>query len=204
MATEDQLHQQMRTRDALLGMLGGAGAGLAAAHKVTPGSALTHGALPLAGMVAGGLVGGQVGKERGLRDKLKQERHLGDVERAQEHRKELVTMRKKASSFDGAVLAAMADELAHLPTEKVAINLAPVGNVLGQIGSRALSGVTSLASRASPQISQAVSGGLLRAGQAVGGGANLSKLVGGGLAGAGALGAANMASRAVRPQPRGY
>jgi len=95
-------------------------------------------------------------------------------------------MKKQASTFDGAVLAAMGDELAHI---KTAINLAPVGNMLGQLGSKALTGATTLAGRASPAIGQAVSGGLLRAGQAVGGGANLSKLVGGGLAGAGALAA---------------
>lgn len=202
-SAEQDLHHAMLARDAGLGSLAGSLLGGAGAHWAGMSglpSALTIGGSTLTGMMLGGLVG----HERAQADKLRQERHLADRAQAQEHRKELVTMRKKASSFDGAVLAAMADELAHLPTEKVAINLAPVGNVLGQIGSRALSGVTSLASRASPQISQAVSGGLLRAGQAVGGGANLSKLVGGGLAGAGALGAASMASRAVRPQPRGY
>lgn len=100
---------------------------------------------------------------------------------------------QKHATFDGVMLAAMADELQHIHKEKVAINLAPVGNMLGSLGSKALTGVTSLASKAAPQVGQAVSGGLLRAGQAVGGGGNLSKIVGGGIVGAGALGAAGAA-----------
>lgn len=297
-ASEQQdLHHAMLARDAGLGslagsLLGGAGAHWAGMHGLP--SALTIGGSTLTGMALGGLVG----HERAQADKLRQERHLADRAQAQEHRKELVNMRKKANDWraayeaavdagmdqagklgrsefarqkavehgmketaranrnavlgaagtvggaaagagathayhksrekkatlDGVTLAAMADELQHIHQEKLAINMAGVGNFLGNVGSRAVSGLTSAATRLAPSVgraataagahSPALGSALGTAGKAmgnaaahvgnaataVGGAQNLNRLVGGGLLGGAALGAGGfMAGRATAP-----
>lgn len=200
-------------RDMYLGGLAGGTLGGAAGLKLAPHLSPLH---PLESLATGAVLGGGLGIATGaLNGAARMSRrdadvddHLRDRERAHEHRmemadlqhtqrKELLNMRKQASTFDGVMLAAMADELQHIHQEKVAINLPQVGNFLGNIGSKALSGVTGAVAKHAPGMAQTVNAGMLRAGQAVGGGANLSKLVGGGLVGGGALAAGGLAGRAM-------
>ncbi len=193
----ERLHKMMQARDSMLGAAAGAGVGTLAAHAL----GRSKGVGATLGAAGGSILGGAVGTERALKDQTRQERHVSDRERAhqqrmeladthQQHRKELQEMRQKKASLDGVMLAAMADELQHIHAEKVAINLAPIGNFLGNIGSKVLSKGTELVGKHAPGMAQGVNAGLLRAGQAVGGGGNLSKVVGGGILGAGALGTA--------------
>lgn len=106
------------------------------------------------------------------------------------------------NTLQGVTYAAMRDELA---STKVAINLAPLaamgGKALGAIegiGAKALGTATNLASR-SGGVGQQVAGGLINAGQRFGT-QNMSRLAGGALVGAGALGAMG-AARAAVPGP---
>lgn len=103
------------------------------------------------------------------------------------------------STLHGLKYAAMRDELA---STKVAINLAPLaamgGKALGAIegvGAKALGAATNLAARSGP-MGQQVAGGLVNAGQRFGT-QNMSRLAGGALAGAGALGAVGAARSAM-------
>ncbi len=207
------MHTALGLRDLLAGATGGGVLGGVLGHKITPHfdvSSEGRGVGTAAGVLLGGGVGGLMGLLNAAGRSAKYEagvdQHLRDRERAHEHRmemadvhhaqrKEMANMRKKAS-LDGVMLAAMVDELQHIHQEKVALNpaaIGAVGSMLGGLGSKALSGVTSLAAKHAPQMAQGLNAGLLRAGQAVGGGGNLSKLVGGGIAGAGVLGAAGAA-----------
>lgn len=224
--SEEDLHRAMIARDASLGA--GTGAGLATLGTHVLGRNLwphQKGAIAAAGGLAGGLLGLGVGRERALKDKTKQERHVEDRNQSQEHRKELIAMRSKASSFDGVMLAAMTDELHHIHQEKVAINVASVGNFLGNVGSRALSGAARIGEAAAPMVSRAAtaagarspalgsalgaagkalgnsSGHLMSAAGSVGGGKMMGQLAGGALLGGTALGAGGfMAGRATAPR----
>ena len=190
-------HRAMLNRDRTLGGLGGAAAGALLGHHLggLPGTAVGG----LLGAAGGTLAGHFSGTERYHGDELARGRRVSEIERAQEHRKELsalaqaqrkelVDMRKN-SSFDGVMLSAMTEELAAIHQEKVAINLAPVTGFMGNVGSKVLGGASTLADKAGPGISKAVSSGLTRASGMVGGAENLSKIVGGGTLAAGALGA---------------
>lgn len=113
-------------------------------------------------------------------------------------------MQKKASTYAGVMLAAMADELQHIHREKLALNpaiLGNVGNMLGSLGSKAMTGVTSLAGKISPNLGAQVGGRIMQAGNALGP-QNLAKVVGGGIVGAGALGAAGAARGLMGGQRR--
>lgn len=218
------LHDAMTKRDKAIGtVLGGAAGGAGFFHS--GGHPLVGAAL---GAIAGHQVGRRVGEERVEADKAKQERHTADREQAQEHRKDLISMRKK-SSYEGAMFAAMADELAHIPREKVALNVAPlmgaISNIggrvaaaapraltaMGDLGSHVVRGLESAGSaglsHASPLARQAGQGlitGLNRAETMVGGAKNLNRAAGGLAVGAGALGAvgaAGAARRALAPAP---
>ena len=209
-------HRAMLNRDRALGALGGTAAGALLGHHLggMPGAAV-GGALGGAG---GALAGHFSGTERRRGDEMRRARKITDTERAQEHRKELINMRKKASAntFDGVMLSAMANELAAIQQEKVAINLAPVGAFFGNmasraasaapkavgflenVGSKVLGGATNLAARHGGQVGQRVAGGLMNAGQHVGGVQNLSRLAGAGVVGAGVLGTGMVANRLLR------
>lgn len=120
------------------------------------------------------------------------------------------------AKVSGVLYAAMADELAAIQQEKVAINLAPVGAFFGNmasraataapkamgflenLGAKALGGATNLATRHGGQVGQRVAGGLMNAGQHVGGVQNLNRLAGAGIAGAGVLGTGMLANRMLR------
>ncbi len=193
--------------------IGGAGGALLGHH-------LGKGALGLGSL--GALVGSSAGRHLARAhdsDKVvhRQQTALAR-EQAQSDRKELVEMKKKDASYNSIMFAAMADELKAM--DKVAINLAPITGALSGVaskvmgaapkvmgalegvGSRALTGATSLAGKVSPGLGQAVGGGLMRAGQAVGGGQNLSRIAGGAL-GVGALGVGGLAAkRVLAPSPR--
>lgn len=157
--TETELHSKMKKRDTALGAVLGGATG-AIIGKTGVGRALAG----TAGAVAGAGTGRLVGAERAAKDKLKQERHIADREIAQEHRKELIGVRKTASTtIDGVKLAAMVDELSHI---KVAINIAPmmamgakamgmargaapsVLNAAESVGSRITGGAMNMASKA--------------------------------------------------------
>lgn len=211
MADENNLHSSMLARDMGLGGAAGAlGGGLLSHHLkfLHPGVAASLGG------AAGVGLGGLVGSERVNKDKVRHQRHVEDVDRAQENRKEMFKMRqKKASTLDGIMLAAMADELQHIHQEKVAINLAPVGNMLANVGSRALTGLTSAATKIAPSVATKApglgaalgnaGGHMMQLGNAVGGGRRLSQLAGGAILGGGALAAGGaLAGRATAP--RGY
>ncbi len=218
------LHDAMTKRDKAIGTVLGGAAGGAGFHHAG-GHPLLGAAL---GAIAGHQVGRRVGEERVEADKAKQERHVADREQAQEHRKDLITMRKK-SSYEGAMFAAMADELSHIPRQKVALNVAPMMGVLGNIGGRvaaaaprAITAMEGLGghvvrgletagqaglSHASPTIRGAgnsIIRGLNDTERMVGGVQNLRRAAGGLAVGAGALGAvgaAGAARRALAPAP---
>lgn len=206
--SEQELHKTMKARDASLGAAAGSGLGALVAHGA--GRSKSLGAA--LGGIGGGALGGMIGKERALKDQTKQERHEADRDQAQEHRKELIKMRqKKASTLDGVMLAAMVDELQHIHQEKVAINLAGVGNFLGNVGGKAISGLTQAATKAAPSVAAhapglgaALGNAAAHAGtaaNAVGGVQNLNRLAGGALMGGAALGAGGfMAGRATAPR----
>lgn len=211
-----EYHRAMINRDRMLGGLGGTAAGALLGHHLggMPGAAVGG----VLGGAGGTLAGHFSGTERYRGDEMRRGRKVSDTERAQEHRKELIDMRKKASAntFDGVMLSAMANELAAIQQEKVAINLAPVGAFFGNmasraataapkamgflenLGAKALGGATNLATRHGGQVGQRVAGGLMNAGQHVGGVQNLSRLAGAGIAGAGVLGTGMLANRMLR------
>jgi hypothetical protein len=89
------LHEKMKKRDTALGaVLGGATGALVS--KTPAGKAL----MGAAGAGIGAGVGRLVGDERAAKDKTKHERHTEERERSQEHRKELIEMRKKAAVYE--------------------------------------------------------------------------------------------------------
>lgn len=93
------------------------------------------------------------------------------------------------AKVSGALYAAMRNELAAIQQEKVAINLAPVTNFLGNVGSKIVGGAGSLAGKMGTTAGSGFTKGLERATQAVGGADRLNKIVGGTALGVGALGA---------------
>ena len=131
------LHRSMLNRDRTVGALGGAALGGLAGRHIggLPGALLGT----AVGAGGGALAGHFSGMERAHEDVMTRARKVSDTERAQEHRKELLETKDhmKKSSFDGVMMAAMADELRHMHQEKVAINLAPVGAFLGNMASKA-------------------------------------------------------------------
>lgn len=212
-----------RSGGGLLGAgLGGAGGALLGQHFAGGRGAVVGGAL-------GGLMGYGAGRDLATSHNhhltVKRDQAVADRERGQEHRKELLDVKdtikkKEASTLHGAMYSAMAHELASMDQEKVAINIGAIGSALGSlasraataapkvmgalegVGARALTGASSLAGKVSPGVGQAVTGGLMHAGQAVGGGQNLSRLAGGALAGTAALGTGIAAKRVLAPSPR--
>lgn len=106
--------------------------------------------------------------------------------------------------FNTVLLSAMADELGQ-QHEKVAINMAAIGNALGHVGAPIIQGVSSAAQKLAPTVAahapgvgsflSNMPGHIMQAGNAVGGGARLSQLVGGAALGAGTLAAGGVASR---------
>lgn len=219
---ESDLHEKMVKRDKTLGAaVGGVAGGLAGHHL--GGNSLIGG---LAGALAGRHIGKRVGEERAEADKTKHERHIADREQAQQHRKDLINMKKEASTLEGVMLQAMADELSHIHSEKVAINLAPVGNFIAGLGSRAAAAapqaITAMEGLGGHVVSglehagraitdagahgagSALLGGLGHAEKALGGVQGLHRAAGAGALGLGALGvagAAGAARRALAPQP---
>lgn len=225
--SDRDLHDSMLARDTGIG--GAAGGLLGGTIATRSGIGGRRGmALTGLGAIGGGALGALVGNERALTDKAKQERHVADREQAQEHRKDLITMRKK-SSYEGVMFAAMADELSHIPKEKVALNVAPIMGAVQSLGGRiaaaaprAISAVEGLGghvvrgleraggaglAHAAPMAQQAGQGiisGLNHAEGLVGGARNLNRAAGGLAVGAGALGAvgaAGAARRALAPAP---
>lgn len=192
------LHRSMLNRDRTVGALGGAAIGGLAGNRIAGrGGALIGSALGLGG---GALAGHFSGTERAHDDILGRARKVSDTERAQEHRKELLETKDhmKKSSFDGVMLAAMADELRHMHQEKVAINVAQVGGFLGNMASKATAAAPGVMG-ALGQVGGHVVGGLETAGRAalgqgghlatggghlLGGLNSAEKALGGGLAGA--------------------
>lgn len=211
-----EYHRAMLNRDRTVGGLGGAATGALLGHHLggMPGAAVGG----VLGGAGGTLAGHFSGTERYRGDEMRRARKVSDIERAQEHRKELIDMRKRASAntFDGIMLSAMANELAAIQQEKVAINLAPVGNFIGNMASRAataapkLTGaleniggrladraVLGLAARPSAFSNKLLSG-LNSAERAVGGTANFNRALGAGAVGTGALGTGLLANRMLR------
>lgn len=161
-------HRSMLGRDRAIGTLGGAALGGLAGKYVggLPGAAVGA----LLGGGGGYLAGDESGRERAYADVVGRARKIQDAERAQEHRKELVdvkdTLKKKtASTLDGVMLHAMSEELAAIHREKVAINLAPVGQFLGNMASKATTAAPKVMG-ALGQLGGHVVGGLETAGRA--------------------------------------
>lgn len=138
-----------------------------------------------------------------------------------------MNQKNQMNSLDGVKMAAMADELAAIHREKVAIGVGQVGTFLGNmatraataapkvmgalegVGSRVMGGAVNAIGNHGGAVGQRVAGGLMggmaRAGNAVGGAQNLNRLVGGGLAaGAGtvALGGAGLAANRMMRGPQ--
>jgi len=220
--SDQELHEKMRLRDALVGLTAGGGLGMLGAHHMAPKSPLAMGVLGIGGMAAGGMVGRAFGDERATADQVKHQRHLADKELAQQHRKDLIDYRKTASiSIDAVSLAAMRDELANI--EKVAINLAPLAamgtkamgavraaapKVLGaaeSLGSKITGGALQAADRIGGQAGNTMFKGIARAENALGSTQRLNQVAGGVALGGGAL-AAGGAARAMmgggQPQTR--
>lgn len=137
--------------------------------------------------------------------------------------------KKEASTLHGVMYSAMANELAAMDQEKVAINIGAIGSALGGLASRAASaaprvmgalenvggrlvggaqtGIRGLAARSTQgsAVTNAAGhllGGINSAKGAVGGAQNLNRLVGGGAAlGTAALGT-GLAAKALAPAPR--
>jgi hypothetical protein len=97
LANENELHAAMERRDRTLGTVAGGALG-AAAGMALPLSPIKRVALPIASAVVGNHIGGHVGQERALSDKVKRERQVADRERGQEHRMELLSARKHAAA----------------------------------------------------------------------------------------------------------
>lgn len=116
-------------------------------------------------------------------------------------------MQQKKATLEGIKLAAMVDELRHMPQEKLAINLAPVGDALASVGSKALGGLANAATKIAPTVATKAPGlgsalanapgHMVRMGNAVGA-RRMGQLAGGAIVGGGALaglGAVNAATR---------